>query len=158
MIVIWRMLAKSFFHFVLPPTFRFLSHLFTLPNRRFYTPATDYTSMPADKGLRPIPSVIDLPGMVEYEVDGVGAAATASTARRGYGVIKQRAGKNGSSAPSGKPPGQEPFLSEKSAKGVDARDAQEWWAEPRGKDEQAVKHYDADGEYLRSRSRTSSLL
>ncbi|KAI0654867.1 PAP2-domain-containing protein [Cubamyces menziesii] len=144
MIVIWRMLAKSFFHFVLPPTFRFLSHLFTLPNRRFYTPATDYTSMPADKGLRPIPSVIDLPGMVEYEVDGVGAAATASTARRGYGVIKQRAGKNGSSAPSGKPVGQELFLSEKSAKGVDARDAQEWWAEPRGKDEQAVKHYDAD--------------
>ncbi|KAH9887321.1 PAP2-domain-containing protein [Cubamyces lactineus] len=141
MIVIWRMLAKSFFHFVLPPTFRFLSHLFTLPNRRFYTPATDYTSMPADKGLRPIPSVIDLPGMVEYEVDGVGAAATASTARRGYGMIKQRTAKNGSSALSGKSAGQEMYLSEKSAKGADA---QEWWAEPRGKDEQAVKHYDAD--------------
>ncbi|OSD02614.1 PAP2-domain-containing protein [Trametes coccinea BRFM310] len=141
-IVIWRMAAKSFCHFILPPTFRFLSHLFTLPNRRFYTPATDYTSVPADKGLRPIPSVIDLPGMVEYEVDGVGAAAAAaSTARRnasrGYGAIKQRAGRSKLD--------QELEISEKNAKGEDAAyPAQDLWTEPRGKGEDAVKHYDAD--------------
>ncbi|KAI0634711.1 PAP2-domain-containing protein [Trametes polyzona] len=138
-IVIWRMLAKSFCHFVLPPTFRFLSHLFTLPNRRFYTPATDYTSVPADKGLRPIPSVIDLPGMVEYEVDGVGVdAAAASTARgnglRTYGAIKQRGGRNK----------QDAELSEKQQHlGAAGQDAQGWWTAPRP-EEQKVKHYDAD--------------
>ncbi|KAI0777323.1 PAP2-domain-containing protein [Trametes elegans] len=125
-IVIWRMLAKSFCHFVLPPIFRFLSHLFTLPHRRFYTPATDYTSVPVDKGLRPIPSVIDLPGMVEYEVDGVGVdAAAASTARgnglRGYGSMKQRGARSNR--------GQEHEWSEK---------------HPSQKAEEDVKHYDAD--------------
>ncbi|CDO71138.1 hypothetical protein BN946_scf184845.g8 [Trametes cinnabarina] len=141
-IVIWRMAAKSFCHFILPPTFRFLSHLFTLPNRRFYTPATDYTSVPADKGLRPIPSVIDLPGMVEYEVDGVGAAAAAaSTARRNASrasaAIKLRAGRNKQE--------QEFEIAEKNAKGEDTSDpAQELWTEPRGKGEDDVKHYDAD--------------
>ncbi|KAI0674656.1 PAP2-domain-containing protein [Trametes maxima] len=139
-IVIWRMAAKSFCHFVLPPTFRFLSHLLTLPHRRFYTPATDYTSVPVDKGLRPIPSVIDLPGIVEYEVDGVGVyAAAASTSRgnglRTYGAVKQRPGKTV------KP---EQGISEKNAATADGRNAQEWWSEPRGKDEREVKHYDAD--------------
>ncbi|KAI8971283.1 PAP2-domain-containing protein [Trametes punicea] len=139
-IVVWRIVAKSFCHFILPPIFRFLSHLFTLPNRRFYTPATDYTSVPADKGLRPIPSVIDLPGMVEYEVDGVGVNAAASTARgnglRGYGAVKQRGGKNIKQ-------GQE--MSEKSLQSADAADApREFWTEPRGKSEDDVKHYDAD--------------
>ncbi|KAI0360328.1 PAP2-domain-containing protein [Trametes cingulata] len=139
-IVIWRMLAKSFCHFILPPIFRFLSHLFTLPNRRFYTPATDYTSVPADKSLRPIPSVIDLPGMVEYEVDGVGVdAAAASTARgnglRSYGAIKQRGGRNKQELDT---------TSEKQAQNADERDAQDLWTEPRAKREQDVKHYDAD--------------
>ena len=67
---------------VLPPTFRLLSHLFTLPHRRFYTPATDYTSVPPEKGLRPIPSVIDLPRMVEYEAN---AASTARAGAAGVG-------------------------------------------------------------------------
>ncbi|KAI0824912.1 PAP2-domain-containing protein [Trametes gibbosa] len=148
-IVIWRMAAKSFSHFVLPPTFRFLSHTFTLPNRRFYTPATDYTSMPVDKGLRPIPSVIDLPGMVEYEVDGVGIdTAAASTARarrnaqRARSAIKQRGG-------GVKKQGMEPDSerSEKNASGAEADGReQEWWA-TRGTEDRRdsdVKHYDAD--------------
>ncbi len=139
------MLAKSFCHFILPPTFRFLSHGLKLPNRRFYTPATDYTSMPVDKGLRPFPSVIDLPGMVEYEMDGVGAdAAAASTARgnglRAYGAaIKQRGGggRNKQDAAVSE--------SEKHARETDERDAQEWGAATRAEEEQDVKHYDADG-------------
>ncbi|RPD55563.1 hypothetical protein L227DRAFT_579534 [Lentinus tigrinus ALCF2SS1-6] len=74
-----------FFYYLLQ---RFLSHLLTLPHRRFYTPATDYPSVPPEKGLRPIPSVIDLPRMVELEVDGVGVA---NSARRNgtYGRMKQ---------------------------------------------------------------------
>ncbi|TFY53347.1 hypothetical protein EVJ58_g9506 [Rhodofomes roseus] len=56
-IFIWRILAKSMMHFVLPPLFRLLAHAFTLPHRRFYTPATDYKNVPAEKGLYPIPCV-----------------------------------------------------------------------------------------------------
>ncbi|KAI9567968.1 PAP2 superfamily-domain-containing protein [Boletus coccyginus] len=68
-IFIWRLLAKSFLHAVLPPVFRALAPHFDLPHRRFYTPATDYGRLPVENGLRPIPSVIDLPGTLE--VSGV---------------------------------------------------------------------------------------
>ena len=52
---------------VLPPIYRFLAHLFELPKRRFYTPATKYKSVPSEfakegRLLHSIPSVIDLPG------------------------------------------------------------------------------------------------
>ncbi|KZT00509.1 uncharacterized protein LAESUDRAFT_553458 [Laetiporus sulphureus 93-53] len=73
-IFIWRIFAKNMSHFVLPPLFRLLSHAFTLPHRRFYTPATDYKNVPPETGLHPIPSVIDLPGMMEMETDGGGAS------------------------------------------------------------------------------------
>ena len=139
----WRIVAKSFCHFVLPPTFRFLSHLFTLPHRRFYTPATDYTSVPPEKGLRPIPSVIDLPRMVEYEVDGGAGAAASSTARReleGRPQIKNRRGAGGRQEMDEKVVA----MSEKGASA--ARGRMEMEAEPSGKD---VKHYDADGECIR---------
>ncbi|KAG8937031.1 hypothetical protein FRC02_008138 [Tulasnella sp. 418] len=68
----WRIMAKRILHIVLPPLFRLLSTLFTLPNRRFYTPATDYERVPDDKSLlqHPFPSVIDLPGL-SMEEDGV---------------------------------------------------------------------------------------
>ncbi|KAI0747169.1 PAP2-domain-containing protein [Daedaleopsis nitida] len=128
-IFIWRIAAKSFCHFVLPPTFRLLSHLFTLPHRRFYTPATDYTSVPAEKGLRPIPSVIDLPRMVEYEVDGVGVSA--AVRRNGpHGAIKQRGGRAK----------QEVSENEQGPKN---EKISQWWAEP-GEKARDVKHYDAD--------------
>ncbi|KAH0834680.1 hypothetical protein J3R83DRAFT_10204 [Lanmaoa asiatica] len=68
-IFVWRLLAKSFLHAVLPPVFRALALHFDLPHRRFYTPATDYGRLPVENGLRPIPSVIDLPGALE--VSGV---------------------------------------------------------------------------------------
>ncbi|KAN0085657.1 Phosphatidic acid phosphatase type 2/haloperoxidase [Tylopilus felleus] len=68
-IFIWRLLAKSFLHAVLPPVFRALAPHFDLPHRRFYTPATDYGRLPVENGLRPIPSVIDLPSTLQ--VSGV---------------------------------------------------------------------------------------
>ena len=42
-IFVWRIAAKSVLHLILPPIFRGLSKIFELPNRRFYTPATEYT-------------------------------------------------------------------------------------------------------------------
>ncbi|KAG9316165.1 phosphatidic acid phosphatase type 2/haloperoxidase [Chiua virens] len=70
-IFIWRLLAKSFLHAVLPPIFRALAPYFDLPHRRFYTPATDYGRLPVKSGLHPIPSMIDLPGALEVSgVDG----------------------------------------------------------------------------------------
>jgi hypothetical protein len=67
-IFVWRLVAKQFLHVVLPPTFRLLSNLFTLPTRRFYTAATEYGGpVPDEIGLHPIPSVIDLPSTLRGE-------------------------------------------------------------------------------------------
>lgn len=136
-------------HRILPPIFRFLAQLVTLPHRRFYTPATDYKGVPADKGLRPIPSVLNLPGMVELEVDGV---STARTPASPYGFnrdqLKLRAGRidrggvmpgNGSGGP----------VTIKAARRGPAGGAREGLGlglqELGGKDLDVVKHYDADG-------------
>ena len=135
-IFVWRILAKSILHFVLPPIFRLLAHAFTLPHRRFYTPATDYTSVPPEKGLYPIPSVIDLPSMMEMEMD-----AGASGHRFGmpggiYGErsVKQRGAKARGRSTSDAYPAEKVGL----GLGVDEYGAKE----------DVVKHYDADGEYL----------
>ncbi|KAG9054832.1 hypothetical protein FS842_004011 [Serendipita sp. 407] len=61
----WRLIVKQIMHTVLPPMFRWASGLvgnlgFTLPNRRWYTPATEYERVPVD-GLHPIPSSMNLP-------------------------------------------------------------------------------------------------
>ncbi|KIY51066.1 hypothetical protein FISHEDRAFT_13986, partial [Fistulina hepatica ATCC 64428] len=76
----WRLLAKSLLHLILPPTFRLLSQVFTLPNRRFYTPATDYKHVPSEFAsadgrfaLHPIPSVIDLSSTAAIEYGGIGS-------------------------------------------------------------------------------------
>ncbi|KZT07942.1 uncharacterized protein LAESUDRAFT_677144 [Laetiporus sulphureus 93-53] len=133
-IFMWRIFAKNVSHFVLPPLFRLLSHSFTLPHRRFYTPATDYKNVPPEKGLRPIPSVIDLPGMIEMETEGGGASGVRGL-RYGniYGErsIKLRGGK-----------GRQTGLSvsttmEKEKYPVDLD-------EENGEKQDIVKHYDAD--------------
>lgn len=73
----WRLIAKYILHIALPPVIRLASHLFELPNRRFYTPATEYETVPPeeDAGLlgmkRPIPSMIDLPSGMGVR-DGLG--------------------------------------------------------------------------------------
>ncbi|PIL27863.1 hypothetical protein GSI_11019 [Ganoderma sinense ZZ0214-1] len=139
-IFVWRIVAKSFCHFVLPPTFRFLSHLFTLPHRRFYTPATDYTSVPPEKGLRPIPSVIDLPSMVEYEVDG--RAASSTVRREGQQAqIKNRRGVTGTGRHWQEMDEKVVALSERGADAKERHGMGMEMEELRGKD---VKHYDAD--------------
>jgi hypothetical protein len=130
----WRILAKSLLHSVLPPTFRFLASIFTLPSRRFYTPATDYTTVPPEKGLHPIPSVIDLPSQLEVEVDEEASASTGRAAKRGVGVllghsdVKNRKAANGNGDVKG---------SEKSTVHFDEEEVEGG----------PVKHYDADGEF-----------
>jgi len=79
-IFVWRLLAKSLLHLTLPPLFRILASCFELPHRRFYTPATDYRHMPVESSLRPIPSVIDLPGVLE--VSGVKKKSVSSQVKR----------------------------------------------------------------------------
>lgn len=75
----WRIVAKTTMHSVLPPLFRGLARLFTLPHRRFYTPATDYKGpVPeVEGGLRSIPSVIDIPQMLELDEGGDTASSSA---------------------------------------------------------------------------------
>src|SRR5690348_10144707 len=93
----WRILAKTTLHLILPPIFRGLSRVFSLPSRRFYTPATDYTSVPSEfsgDGLHPIPSVIDLPSSARIEVGGIGSGVAGFPDCNG---IKMRSGGNSSS-------------------------------------------------------------
>ena len=59
LLFVWCLVVKAVFH-AIPSIFRFTAHLFTLPNRRFYAPAMDYEHVANEKGLHPIPSVIDL--------------------------------------------------------------------------------------------------
>lgn len=127
----WRIFAKSTLHMVLPPTFRFLAQIFTLPHRRFYTPATDYKSVPSDLGLRPIPSVMDLSGTLGMEVDlDADAGWTSGRSVSGNGEVRVR----------GK------LINGVGGTGSENRS---WELEKNGdaqvKDESAVKHYDADG-------------
>lgn len=135
----WRIVAKYMCHHILPPTFRFLAQLFTLPHRRYYTPATDYTNVPADnlKGLRAIPSVLDLPGMVKVEADGVSTGRTSQHTSNSDRQIKQRGTKNGSN-------GHAHVQSEKAKdEYVKSIDSELGWK--RGVN---ILHYDADGESL----------
>ncbi|CAL1708535.1 unnamed protein product [Somion occarium] len=128
----WRIFAKFLLHRILPPIFRFLSHLFTLPHRRFYTPATDYTNVAPEKGLHPIPSVIDLPGMVELEADGVNSASTGHRRSQDNGAardIKLRGGKGGKN--------EKNFQKRADGLGLGLE-------EMGGKQMEVVKHYDAD--------------
>ena len=134
----WPILPKSLLHRILPPMYRSLGQLMTLPRRRYYTPATDYTNVPfspdPNGGLRAIPSVLDLPGMVELEVDNV-----MSTSRRvclesvaAARAIKLRAGKTGANGKG------------EAVRFVDMP-GQASLEELGGEGGTAVKHYDADG-------------
>ncbi|KAJ7197104.1 PAP2 superfamily-domain-containing protein [Mycena haematopus] len=94
----WRLVAKAALHRALPPTFRFLATLMRLPHRRFYTPATDYTSVPPVGALRAFPSVIDLPGTAGVEIGGIGsgsgiggASVTVNGNGNGKGGLRRRA-------------------------------------------------------------------
>jgi hypothetical protein len=127
-IFVWRIVAKRVCLAILPPIFRLFSReVGPLPTRRWYTPATDYSSVPADAAhLRTVPSVIDLPsaGVVKS-----GVLPRAHIYRMTEGTeTKQRFGKG---------------IQEK--KGLQMVDRQVL-----GEDavrEVKVKHYDADGEF-----------
>lgn len=114
-----------------------------LPHRRFYTPATQYKSVPSEFhasggrggfGLHPIPSVIDLPGTggVSVEVGGIGSGSqTYGYANNGGADLKNRNGAGNGHASSEASP--------KSDNGNGAA----FDKESMGKE--GVKHYDADG-------------
>ncbi|PCH44674.1 hypothetical protein WOLCODRAFT_139137 [Wolfiporia cocos MD-104 SS10] len=136
-IFMWRIFAKTASHLILPPIFRLLAQAFTLPRRRFYTPATDYKNVPPEKGLNPIPSVIDLPRMMEVEMDGGGATSNSLSipgyrSRGIYGErsVKQRGAKGRTTGPNS----------------LDARKSQtDLGSEEYGeRQDEVVKHYDAD--------------
>ncbi|KAI0031597.1 hypothetical protein K488DRAFT_36128, partial [Vararia minispora EC-137] len=86
----WRLAAKPTAQTILPPLFRFLARAvpFQLPNRRHYTPATEYANHPPHN-LQPIPSMIDLSLSVTTE-GGEAGIASALGGRRGAGEVKRR--------------------------------------------------------------------
>ncbi|KAG6877124.1 hypothetical protein C0993_010127 [Termitomyces sp. T159_Od127] len=136
-IFVWRLLAKSALHLILPPTFRGLARVFELPNRRFYTPATDYKSVPSEfsgNGIHPIPSVIDLPSsaQVSIEVGGIGSGVSGVSQRRlGTNEIKMRGGGLNEKENFGQECGVGAVAVPELAEGEKIKD---------------VKHYDAEGD------------
>ncbi|KAH9477378.1 Dihydrosphingosine 1-phosphate phosphatase [Psilocybe cubensis] len=157
-IFVWRLLAKSALHIILPPTFRLLARAFQLPHRRFYTPATEYKSVPsefhssADGGgfeLHPIPSVIDLPsaGNVGIEIGGIGSGVEGHSGSRTVMAkdLKMRSG-NGHRNANGAANGNAHPSNEKAFNGKAGVGAHRTDKESTGKDGQPddVRHYDAD--------------
>jgi len=124
----WRLFAKWTLHNILPPLFRSLALLFTLPNRKFYTPATDYDgSVPEDKGLHPIPSVIDIPGMMRSSDGGASTALPSYALGHREVALRNGKGSNGNG-----------YVSEKVARMEEPEEEE---------DDEVKKHYDADGEW-----------
>ncbi|TFK70137.1 hypothetical protein BDN72DRAFT_959047 [Pluteus cervinus] len=167
----WRILAKSLLHLILPPTYRLLARGVSLPSRRFYTPATDYKSVPSEfgggvggHGLRPIPSVIDLPssGGVGVEVGGIGSGSGVGVEGRRYaGGVEGRyaggrelrvrgVGGNGNGVyRNGKTLGVNGGGGGGSLSGMTNGSTNGYYYSEKGNDEggqelDAVKHYDAD--------------
>ncbi|KAI0302802.1 hypothetical protein B0F90DRAFT_1712162 [Multifurca ochricompacta] len=118
----WRMVAKPIVQTLLPPLFRWLAHAspVSLPHRRHYTPATEYSRGPPNV-LRTVPSMIDL-DMAMAQGDEGAAVASGLRGRSVAGAVKRRGS------------GQEQektVVIEASEGGADQDDK--------------VKHYDADG-------------
>ncbi|KAL5637770.1 hypothetical protein ACGC1H_002136 [Rhizoctonia solani] len=92
-IFVWRIIAKRVLLTILPPIYRkFSSEVGPLPTRRWYTPATDYSEVPADAAhLRTVPSVIDLPSKAAVVKSGV--LPRAHIYRQVEAYSKQRSGK-----------------------------------------------------------------
>lgn len=121
---------------VLPPIYRFLAQAVELPKRRFYTPATKYKNVPSEFSkegglLRPIPSVIDLPGQHGVGVDGLVETCNGNAfkGRRSRGIKKRLVGVD-----------KEKREAEASVTYSEM--------EVSDKDGQPIMHYDADGKFL----------
>ncbi|TIA92824.1 hypothetical protein E3P77_00899 [Wallemia ichthyophaga] len=70
MIFLTRLLTKPFMQVSLPPMFRLLHRVVTLPNRREYVPATEYTDYRnSNDKLDPVPSVVDLRQLQQRKED-----------------------------------------------------------------------------------------
>lgn len=127
-IFVWRIIAKRVSLAILPPIFRkFSSEVGPLPTRRWYTPATDYSTVPADAAhLRTVPSVIDLPSKASVLKSGV--LPRTHVYRMAEGTeTKQRAGRG---------------VQEKKGLELVNREVIPGQGVVR---EEKVKHYDADG-------------
>jgi len=113
----WRMLAKPTVQTLLPPLFRWLAHAspVSLPHRRHYTPATEYSHGPPHT-LRAVPSMVDLAQVVDEDSGGVASGRAGRTTNEG--TIKRRA------------PTEKSVLSEAHEGGA--------------LEDYKVKHYDAD--------------
>ncbi|GAA5851735.1 hypothetical protein JCM8547_001190 [Rhodosporidiobolus lusitaniae] len=113
-IVVWRMLAKQVCHAVLPPLFRFFAPIIQLP-RRGYQVATEYDFYPPEEHLNPVPSVLDLPSLVDDSAVSPAAAASSSPSSRGgllnTALRNRTAASSSSSSSSSSTPYASPSLS-----------------------------------------------
>ncbi|BGP16829.1 hypothetical protein JCM10213_004676 [Rhodosporidiobolus nylandii] len=76
-ILVWRIVAKHICHAILPPIFRLFARAHLVLPRRGYQVATEYDVYPEEPKLDPVPSILDLPALVEDAA--VSSAATSSS-------------------------------------------------------------------------------
>ncbi|KAG8829419.1 hypothetical protein FRC17_006599 [Serendipita sp. 399] len=149
----WRLIVKQIMHTVLPPIFRWMSGLvgnigLTLPNRRWYTPATEYERVPGD-GLHPIPSSMNLPaelsqrsgfGTIDHDEDAhtTGRLPHAHIHNGAEMHMKWRGSAN-SSGVGVKPVTVQEYVDSKGEK-IDTYDD----ADGHDVNHEKIKHYDAD--------------
>lgn len=159
----WRLIVKSIMHTVLPPLFRCASRFvgnigWQLPARRWYTPATEYESVPGD-GLHPIPSSMNLTaelsqrvgfGVFDDDTDEDSAHTTgrlphAHLRPRGERNVKWRGSADGRGGIGLKRVVMQEYVDSKGEK-LDVFDGDGDDHNDGNEREYGIKHYDADGE------------
>jgi dihydrosphingosine 1-phosphate phosphatase len=160
----WRLIVKSIMHTVLPPLFRWASGFvgnigWQLPARRWYTPATEYESVPAD-GLHPIPSSMNLTaelshragfGVFDDDTDQDSAHTTgrlphAHLHPHGERNVKWRGAADVKGGIGLKRVAVQEYVDSKGEK-LDVFDDEEGDHSDDGERADGIKHYDADGEH-----------
>ncbi|GAA6043883.1 hypothetical protein JCM8097_004283 [Rhodosporidiobolus ruineniae] len=101
-ILVWRIIAKQVCHAILPPIFRFFAPLIQLP-RRGYEPATHYDKYPPEAKLDPVPSILDLPSLVDDSAVSPSSVSSASLLPSSSNSLRSRA------ATAAAPPAQVPL-------------------------------------------------
>ena len=131
----FRLALKPTLQRILPPTFRCLATVFTLPRRRWYTPATEYEKVPDEHVLArrrlgmgmSVPSVIDLSTTFVHDPSG-GASATSLGLYHlspANGLIRRKA--------------EGAIIADEEPVGTEGEEVVE------STEEDSVRHYDADG-------------
>ena len=133
----FRLVLKPVLQRILPPTFRFLATVFTLPRRRWYTPATEYEKVPDEHVLdrRRLGMVASVPSVIDLSTTFSSNLGAASSSNLGISRISSVAGltRRKPEVVGDAEGNSEVLIQSKLANPINGKEAEQ------------VRHYDADG-------------